>query len=201
MFLARMLKTGTYPTERIVAVSAISKGKSRHVITRLGVSIKDLVPDESKNDVSRYITGGIFKGHIVQKDTYLGLYETSLSVIPTFTEKEFFGFLRPGFDRLSYSKLFLSVLNRSAMKIDNSMHGEERSCVNCGTCAEVCAVDILPQFMYKSLAADEIEEALSHGLLDCVECGLCTYVCPSKIELSSTFTKERRIYYQEQLLE
>lgn len=87
------------------------------------------------------------------------------------------------------------------MKTDSGMHGEERSCINCGACADVCAVDILPQFMYKSLLAGEIEEALSHGLLDCVECGLCTYVCPSKIELSTTFINKRRIYYQEQFRE
>lgn len=201
LLLAQMVKTGTYPIERTVAVSGLSADESVHVKTRMGAKIDSLIPNSSKKNGGHYVTGGIFRGHITQKETYLGFYETSLGIIPAFTEKEFFGFLRPGFDRQSYSRLFLSVLNRSAMKIDNSMHGEERSCINCGTCAEACAVDILPQFMYKSLVADEIEEALSHGLLDCVECGLCTYVCPSKIELSSTFTKERRAYYQEQLTE
>jgi len=201
LLLAQMLSTGTYPIERIVAVSAISSDHSRHVQTRMGVSINDLVPTVQGNGAVRYITGGIFKGHIVQKTSYLGLYETSLSVVPVDSEKEFFGFLRPGFDRQSYSRTFLSIFNHSPLPPDSSMHGEERSCINCGTCAEVCAVDILPQFMYKSLLADEIEEALSHGLLDCVECGLCTYVCPSKIELSTTFIQKRRAYYQEQLRE
>jgi len=201
LFISQMLTTGTYPTERIVAVSGLNGSENRHVKTRMGAKLDNLIPNASKISGARYVTGGIFRGHITQKEAYLGLYETSLNIIQAFTEKEFFGFLRPGFDRLSYSKLFLSVLNRSAMKIDSSMHGEERSCVNCSTCADVCAVDILPQFMYKSLVAGEIEEALLHGLLDCVECGLCTYVCPSKIELSSTFTKERRTYSQEKLAE
>jgi len=201
LLLAAMLKTGSYPIERIVAVSGLPRGGSRHIKTRMGAKIQSLLTDASAINGARYVTGGVFRGYIAQKEAYLGLYETSLNILPVFNEKEFFGFLRPGFDRQSYSRLFLSVLNRSAMRIDSSMHGEERSCINCGTCANVCAVDIMPQFMFKSLMADEIEEALSHGLLDCVECGLCTYVCPSKIELSATFIKERQAYYREQLTE
>ncbi|MCJ7771996.1 MAG: 4Fe-4S dicluster domain-containing protein [Desulfobacterales bacterium] len=201
LLLAQMLTTGTYPIDRIVAVSDLSAGASRHVQTRMGVNLAYLLPSVSGNGNMRYITGGIFKGHITPKESYLGLYETSLNIVPASTEKDFLGFLRPGFERQSHSRLFLSVLNTSDMKINSGMHGEERSCINCGTCTQVCAVDILPQFMYKSLLADEIEDALSHGLLDCVECGLCTYVCPSKIELCTTFIKERRAYYQEQLLE
>jgi Na+-transporting NADH:ubiquinone oxidoreductase subunit A len=47
--------------------------------------------------------------------------------------------------------------------------------------------------------ADEIEDALGHGMLDCVECGLCTYVCPSKVELCETLKKTKKAYYLEQL--
>jgi Na+-transporting NADH:ubiquinone oxidoreductase subunit A len=58
-------------------------------------------------------------------------------------------------------------------------------------------VDILPQFTLKCLLADELEEALAHGLLDCVQCGLCSYVCPSKIELAGILTKFKGSYYLE----
>jgi Na+-transporting NADH:ubiquinone oxidoreductase subunit A len=85
------------------------------------------------------------------------------------------------------------------MPMDCNFHGEERACINCGYCAEVCPVDILPQFTYKSILTDEIEEALAHGLLDCVECGLCTYVCPCKIELCDTLKNTKKAYYLEQI--
>jgi Na+-transporting NADH:ubiquinone oxidoreductase subunit A len=64
-------------------------------------------------------------------------------------------------------------------------------------CADVCPVDILPQMAFKAILAEEIEEALQHGLLDCVECGLCSYVCPSKIELSQTFKTAKAAYAKE----
>jgi Na+-transporting NADH:ubiquinone oxidoreductase subunit A len=129
----------------------------------------------------------------------MGFYETSLLVIPEGDEKEFFGFIRPGFDKPSRSRAFLSHFNQSPFPMDCNRHGEDRACVNCGFCAEVCPVDILPQFTYKSILVEEIEEALDHGLLDCVECGLCTYVCPSKIELFDVLTNTKKAYYVEQL--
>ena len=55
----------------------------------------------------------------------------------------------------------------------------------------------MPQYTYKSLYADEIEEALAHGLLDCVECGLCSFVCPSKIDLSEYLIDARHLYHKE----
>jgi Na+-transporting NADH:ubiquinone oxidoreductase subunit A len=59
-------------------------------------------------------------------------------------------------------------------------------------------VDLLPQMIYKSVLAEEVEEYLELGLLDCVECGLCSYVCPSKIELSRTFIATKAAYAKEQ---
>jgi Na+-transporting NADH:ubiquinone oxidoreductase subunit A len=81
--------------------------------------------------------------------------------------------------------------------MDCGQHGEVRACVNCGTCARICPVDILPQFTMKCLVADEVEEALAHGLLDCAECGLCTYACPSKIQLREVFQAAKAQYYKE----
>ena len=64
-------------------------------------------------------------------------------------------------------------------------------------CADICPVDILPQLTYKAVLAEEVEEALEHGLLDCVECGLCTYVCPSKIELTESLKSAKAAYRKE----
>ena len=146
---------------------------------------------------SRFIAGGVFSGYSSEKDSYLGLFETALMVLPEGDEKEFFGFARPGYQKPSYSKAFLSALNKQNLLVDCGMHGEVRACINCGYCAEVCAVDILPQFTLKCILAGEVEEALAHGLLDCVSCGLCTYVCPSKIDLRASLQQARDDYYKE----
>ena len=199
VLLSQMLSTGLYPKEKVVVFAGDVSGNRKHFLTRLGSPVSHIVnaPVEGNHNHRRYIAGGIFRGYAVAGDSYLGLYESSLTILPEGPQKEFFGFMRPGFRKPSFSRTFLSSFNPHELNLDCSRHGEERACVNCGYCREVCPVDILPQFTYKSILADDVEEALSHGLLDCVECGLCTYVCPSKIELCSAFKAAKAAYYRE----
>jgi len=195
--IARFFKSGKYPVERIMAVSGSLAPKRGHFKTRIGVPVADLAGRFDTGRGIRFIAGGIFKGYTVPKDGHMGFYENSLVVMNEGDRQEAFGFVRPGYDKPSWSGTFLSRFNRSEMPFDCGIHGEERACVNCGYCSRVCPVDILPQFAMKCVLADEVEEALAHGLLDCAECGLCTYVCPSKIELGLTFKKAKAAYYKE----
>ncbi|MDX1757445.1 MAG: electron transport complex subunit RsxC [Marinobacter sp.] len=59
----------------------------------------------------------------------------------------------------------------------------EQPCIRCGTCAEVCPMNLLPQQLYWYAKADEFDKAEQENLFDCIECGACTYVCPSSIPL------------------
>jgi Na+-transporting NADH:ubiquinone oxidoreductase subunit A len=198
LLLAGLLKNGHYPIERTMVVAGSRANDQRHLATRIGVPLRH-VAGESADEPgrSRFVTGGIFSGYPSEKDSYLGLFETALIILPEGDEKELFGFARPGFRKPSYSRAFFSSLSKASLSMDCGMHGEVRACINCGYCAEVCAVDILPQFTLKSILAGEVEEALAHGLLDCVSCGLCTYVCPSKIDICAGLQKARNAYCQE----
>ncbi len=193
--LGQFLHRGVYPTERCLAVS--TPKQSGYMRTRLGVPISRLVPEVADAAGLRILTGGLWRGQAVGPESYLGLYETTLIVLPDGGQSEFFGFARPGWEKHTQSRAFLSFLNRRPLSTDTGQHGEERACVNCGSCAKICPVDILPQFTLKSILAEEVEESLAHGLLDCVECGLCSYVCPSKIELAYQLRQARRDYYRE----
>jgi Na+-transporting NADH:ubiquinone oxidoreductase subunit A len=200
ILLAMLLKTGKYPVDRTVVLGGTLAREKKHLQTRMGVPLNHITKGHADDTgAARHIVGGIFNGYTGSKDSYMGFYETSLVLIPEGDEKEFFGFARPGFNKPSRSRTFLSFINKSPKAMDCNCHGEVRACINCGFCAEVCPVDILPQFTYKSILADEIEEALNHGLLDCVECCLCTYVCPSKIELRNILKETKKAYFLEQL--
>ena len=200
LLLAMLFKTGKYPVERTVVIGGTLVRGKKHLLTRIGAPLSHLTKGRTdKTEKARYIVGGIFKGYKGGKDSYMGFYEKSLVLIPEGGEKEFLGFARPGFKKPSRSRAFLSFLNKSALLMDCNCHGEERACINCGFCAQVCPVDILPQFTYKCILVDEIEEAIDHGLLDCVECGLCTYVCPSKLELCNVMKNTKKACYLEQL--
>ncbi|RTZ97743.1 MAG: hypothetical protein DSY90_06415 [Deltaproteobacteria bacterium] len=198
LMVARLLKNGRYPTRRVIAVGGSAAGDACHVQTRLGAPIAHLMDPVPDATTTRYVAGGVFHGHTVTPDDFIGLYETALTVLPEGNEKEFLALFNPGWRKPTYSRIYLSALNPADLPANCNRHGDERACIACMHCADVCPVDILPQLAYKAILAGEVEEALAHGLLDCVECGICTCVCPSKIELTETLKTARAAYRKEQ---
>jgi Na+-transporting NADH:ubiquinone oxidoreductase subunit A len=194
--LAVFLRSGMYPVDRVVAVGGPRSTHSRHVLTRAGVPLADII-GEKDADGLRLVAGGVFNGYEASRDAYLGFYETALTLMPAGDLKEILGFIRPGYQKPSHSRAFLSVFNKQPKAPACDMNGEDRACINCGYCPRVCPVDILPQFTFKAVEADEIEEALALGLLDCVECGLCSFVCPSKIEITAILKEAKEAYAKE----
>lgn len=198
LLMAHLLKYGAYPTHRTVALAGSCARVKKHFHTRLGAPLAHITDDRIDEGDIRYIEGGVLTGYAGSAHTYLGFFETALNLLPEGNEKgELLGLFRPGYRKPSYSRVFLSALNRENLEMNCSVHGGDRACIACGYCAQVCPVDILPQFTYKAILAGEVEESLEHGLLDCVECGLCSYVCPSKIELFETLKNAKADFYKE----
>jgi Na+-transporting NADH:ubiquinone oxidoreductase subunit A len=199
VMLGELLRTGKYPTGRIMVVAGAMARQRRHVKTRLGVPLADLARSADLMDGDcRYVAGGLLTGYRSGPDGFMGFYEDALNLIPEGASREFLALFRPGYWKPSYSRTFLSALNRKPLAADTNTHGEIRACIGCNHCPPVCPVEILPQLTYKCLLADDLDGALAHGLLDCVECGLCSYVCPAKIDLVGALTKARRNYWEEQ---
>jgi len=198
ILLGEFMRTGGYPVERVMSVGGSLAPAADHVSTRAGVPLRELANNGHGGRLpARYVVGGLFTGLTGSDDSFMGFYQNALNLIDEGDREEPFGFIRPGYRKPSYSAAFLSSFHRGPFPMDCGQHGEQRACVNCGTCARICPVDILPQFTMKCLVADEVEEALAHGLLDCAECGLCTYACPSKIQLRDVFRSAKAQYYKE----
>ena len=60
-------------------------------------------------------------------------------------------------------------------------------------------IDIIPTYLLRALAVDDVEEAEALGILELDEedLALCTYVCPSKIDLTDFFISARKRYHKE----
>ena len=178
--MAQFLETGRYPVETMVTVTK-EKDKKPHMITRLGAPVRLPAGNFPSNSL---ITTGQLNGRKVDPDTHLGFFENTLNILPDGPEDEMFGFMRPGLNKPTVSKTFLSCLVKKEVQLDGTLHGEKRACINCSYCETICPVDLMPSFIMKALTSDDIEEALQLGLLDCCRCGLCSFACPSKIELT-----------------
>lgn len=197
ILIGKLLLDGRYPTHKIITIAGSSiPDENCHYKARLGCSLNDLT-DAPVRDM-RVIQGGVFRGYDSGEQIFCGFFENSFTLLKSDGDDDLFGFMVPGFRKNSVSRTFLSFLNKNK-ELEASLNGEERACVNCGTCAKYCPVDMFPNITYKAVYADEPEEAAFSGLLDCVECGVCSFVCPSKIELSMNLKKAKEEYYKEQV--
>ena len=60
-------------------------------------------------------------------------------------------------------------------------------CINCGRCADVCPMKLLPMQTEFYTDAKEYDSAEKYGgVLACIECGACSYVCPAHRPLAQS---------------
>jgi Na+-transporting NADH:ubiquinone oxidoreductase subunit A len=193
ILVAKFFLTGRYPVKRVVTVTRLND-KKPHIITRQGAPVKELIGSLDENSL---ITTGRFNGRSVDPQAHIGFFENTLNIIKDNQKEELFGFIQPGFTAPTTSRTFLSCLAQTPKNFDCNLHGEERACINCGYCVNICPVDLMPNFIIKALLNDDIEDALSYGLLDCCHCGLCSYACPSKIELTKLLSHGMDTHYKD----
>lgn len=69
---------------------------------------------------------------------------------------------------------------------------EPTPCLNCGMCADVCPMHLMPMQTAFYSAAGEFEKAAKLGnTLACIECGACEYTCPAKRPLIQAIRKTK----------
>ena len=72
-------------------------------------------------------------------------------------------------------------------------------CINCGRCASVCPMRLMPMYIDFYATAGDYESAVKYGgAMNCFECGTCAYVCPAKrpivqsVRLTKSKMKEKK---------
>lgn len=69
---------------------------------------------------------------------------------------------------------------------------EPTPCLNCGKCADVCPMHLMPMQTAFYAAAGDYESAAKYGnTLSCIECGACEYTCPAKRPLIQSIRKTK----------
>ncbi len=65
-------------------------------------------------------------------------------------------------------------------------------CLNCGKCADVCPMHLMPMNTAFYSAAGDFEAAAKYGnTLSCIECGACEYICPARRPLIQAIRKTK----------
>ncbi|MBS3787246.1 4Fe-4S dicluster domain-containing protein [Candidatus Bipolaricaulota bacterium] len=165
------------------------------VETPIGAPIKYALGKDTMNKAEELtIMGGPLSGNKLENsDLPVSKNMDSLVQLPKPQGSQILAWLHPGLRKNSYTNAFFSALAPNRQKVaDSGLHGEERPCVYCGWCSDVCPVDILPYQILKTYNHDKVDEVNRLQPQRCVDCGLCSYVCPSKLPLSETVKQAKR---------
>ena len=190
--IGRLFEEGIYRHERIIALTGSEVLNPRYFKVRSGASITPLVKDNVKSGNLRFISGNVLTGTRIEKDGYLGYYDSQITVIPEGDQYEFFGWIKPGADKFSFSKTYLSKLfPRKSYDLDTNLHGGERAFVMTGQYEKVVPMDIYPMQLLKAILAEDIDMMENLGIYEIAEddFALCEFICPSKIEIQSIVRK------------
>ncbi|MDH5737208.1 MAG: Na(+)-translocating NADH-quinone reductase subunit A [Gammaproteobacteria bacterium] len=193
--IGHLFVTGKPYFERVVSIGGPSLSRPRIIKTRLGACLDEMLKDEMKSDQEagikednrRTITGSVLDGRTAKGAlAFLGRYHNQVSVLKEGTERELLGFVAPGFDKFSLTRLYMSIFTRlgKPMPLTTSTGGSERAMVPTGIFEEVMPLDILPTQLLRALLVSDVEVAQALGCLELDEedLALCTFSCAGKYE-------------------
>lgn len=180
----KLFTTGSLFLERIVALSGPSVLKPRLLRTRTGAAVKDLVEGELREGDNRVISGSVLDGRTACEITgYLGKYHQQITALKEGRQRKFFGWLGLGFKEYSVKNILISSLFRKKkFDLTTSLEGGKRAIIPVENYDRVMPLDIIPTYLLRALAVDDVEEAEKLGCLELIEedLALCTFVCAAK---------------------
>lgn len=191
--LGRMLMTGEYCTEKVVAVAGPEVKAPLHYRVMAGACIESLV----KGEQGRIISGNALTGTKVTADGFLGGYDSLISILPEGDYYDFMGWLMPGFNKFSFSRTFLSGFTACCKKtcsklpkfmtpkFDTNTHGEWRPLVFAGEFERVFPFDIYPMQLIKACIVGDIELQENLGIYEVEpeDFALCEFMDTSKTDI------------------
>jgi electron transport complex protein RnfC len=78
------------------------------------------------------------------------------------------------------------------MTAEEAAAEEPTPCLNCGKCADVCPMHLMPMQTAFYSASGDFESAAKLGnTMSCIECGACEYICPAKRPLIQAIRKTK----------
>ncbi|WP_167619731.1 Na(+)-translocating NADH-quinone reductase subunit A [Maribellus sediminis] len=188
LFIGRLFETGEVDFTKTIALAGSEVKAPKYYQTVLGAPIASLINNKlvEADYTQRIISGNVLTGTKVNTNTFLGYYDSLVSVIPEGDEYEFMGWADPGFGKFSASKAFLGKLfPKKEYKLNANLHGGERAFVVTEQYEKYVPMDILPVHLLKAVLVNDIDKMEQLGIYEVIEedLALCEYACTSKIEV------------------
>ena len=187
--IGKLFSQGKYDASRLVAICGSEVKTPQYYKTFIGAAINKFVEGNLKQEHVRFISGNVLTGEKIEKDSYLGFYSNSLTVIPEGDQVEFLGWIKPKKDVLSYHRAwglfsFLNGKNKEYV-LDTNTNGEDRAFVQTGTFEKVTPMDIYPTYLIKAIMSEDFDNMEALGIYEIIEedLALCEFVDVSKHDI------------------
>lgn len=180
-----LFRTGSLWIDRIVSVAGPGVRRPRLLRTRVGAGLDDVVKAELVDGEQRVISGSVLAGRPAMGQTagFLGRFHQQVSVIPEGNQREFLGWLAPGFSKFSVLGMFASkLIPGKQFAFNTSLNGSHRAIIPVGVYEKVFPFDLPPVHLLRSIAVKDLEKSEEYGILELDEedVALCTFVDPGK---------------------
>ncbi len=187
--IGRYFISGKYDVRKTIAITGSEIKNPHYVEVISGTNLSAVLEGQITTDNVRIISGNVLTGDKVAQDGHLGFYHNQVTVIPEGNQLKFVatkGWMSPGFDKFSNSRLFPTfLLGNKKFRLDTNTNGEERAFVVTGELEKVFPFDILPMHLVKAAITDDIDAMENLGIYEVApeDFALCEYVCTTKINI------------------
>ncbi len=203
--LGRMFQQGILDATRTVALTGQEVTKPQYYNVVTGTSIKPLIEGNVSTDKKlRYISGNALTGEQIQEDGFIGHHTDHITVLPEGDQQKFFlteGWLSPGFDKFTNTRLFASAFlpAKKGFSFDTNKNGEKRAYVQTGQYEKVFPFDIYPVQLVKAILIQDIELMEDLGIYEVAaeDFALCEFVCTSKMNVQEIVQEGLDTFEQE----
>ena len=184
--IGHLFLTGEIYTQRVISLAGPAVAKPQLVKTVRGAALQALTEAALKPGNHRVISGSVLDGRTAEgSEAFVGRFHLQVAVLSEGTDREFLGFVAPGSDKFSITRLFTAwLLGKKEFDLTTSTGGSERSMIPLGSFERLAALDILPTQLLRALLVDDVESSIELGCLELDEedLALFTFACPGKYE-------------------
>jgi Na+-transporting NADH:ubiquinone oxidoreductase subunit A len=183
--IGRLFKTGKYDPSIVVALTGARVNKPQYYRTIRGTEVAPILENQLKEGDNRVISGNVLNGKQIDAEKgFVGFSDSQLSVIREGNYHELFGWMMPGFKKMSVSRSFASrwLTPNQKFDLDTNYHGGHRAFVMTGEYEKVLPMDIYPMQLLKAILVNDIDKMEQLGIyeIDEEDLALCEFVCTSK---------------------
>ena len=178
---------GKYPSEKIISAGGSCLSNPQYYRIKRGATISDILNKQHFDSESILISGDVLTGQEIEMDMPLNFYHEGLSLIPFTKKRDFLGWILPGIEKYSVSRVFLSSLfKKKVTNMDTRINGSRRAIIPFGRWESMLPMDLIPDFIVKSILAKDIEDMEKYGIYECdpEDFSMCAYACQSKVEVT-----------------